>query len=85
MRVDKELFTMSTVEQDQQIISKHLSQLGEHFNNVQILVSTPDSINTRHIFGGCGDWFSRLGMCHAFIKSDENQDLAYSLSEFLEE
>ena len=75
---------MSTLDQDQRLVEKHVGMLGEHFNNVQIMVSTLEGVATRRIFVGCGDWYARQGLAHNFIKEDANNDLAYSIAEALE-
>jgi len=75
---------VSTLEQDQRLVEKHVGMLGEHFNNVQIMVSTPDGLGTRRVFSGAGDCYARQGLAHAFLKEDADAELAISIADALE-
>lgn len=63
------------------IVENALDKIGEHFSNVQILISWPaDGGGTRKIFIGSGDWYARQGLAGAFIKSDEAEDTARAIA-----
>lgn len=63
----------------EKFLDRKAAEIGEYFDNVQILVSwrSEKGNGTRRLFRGCGDWYARKGLCHAFIDSDvasENAD-----------
>lgn len=57
------------------IVNKHLHELGEHFENVQIFITTRDENGDGmiRIHKGCGDWFSRYGVVNYWLQM-ENQE-----------
>lgn len=61
-------------------IDAAVASLCEHFDVVQILVSTNDEGETRQCFRGGGNWYARQGMAHAFINFDVAQDNARELA-----
>lgn len=58
------------------LLDRTASDLGEHFDAVQIHASTCDESGTWTISRGCGNWNARQGMAHSFIKQDEASDQA---------
>lgn len=69
---------MTDPERDQlvKLLEKHVADLGEHFEAVQIHVSSWDETGTWTISRGYGNWNARQGMAHSFIKQDEARDQA---------
>lgn len=62
-------------EQDVQQVKRHVEQLLEHFDTVQIFVTRhmPAELDgTRMVSTGGGNWFARYGYCKEWlIKEDE--------------
>lgn len=59
------------------LMEKFAAELGEHCNAVQILCShSVDGGGTRGVKRGSGDWYSRQGLAHEFINSDQADDLS---------
>lgn len=50
------------------LIDGMLSELGEHFDAVQILVSTHDPEGTEAFARGLGNWYARQGMAREFVE-----------------
>ena len=63
------------------IVDKHIRELGEHFDNVQIFITTKDENGdgTVRICKGSGDWFSRYGVVNYWLQM-ENQEARNSAS-----
>jgi hypothetical protein len=61
----------------QKFLHKFVSQLAEHFDCVQILVSSvePDGGTVSH-FNGSGNWYARRAMCQEFIETDQAKTMA---------
>lgn len=58
-------------------VERHVLALMEHFDAVQILVSsTAPCGGTESVFQGAGNWFARQGMAHDFIQRDESETSA---------
>ncbi len=57
-------------EQQLAIVDAAVAALGEHFDSVQILVSTVEGTKTRCIKRGSGNWYARQGMAHEFVNED---------------
>jgi hypothetical protein len=76
---------MSDEERLSKLVALAASQLGEHFANVQIMVSWQQGGKTSSCYRGTGDWYARQGMAQEFINSDRNQDLAVQLAEELKQ
>ena len=53
------------------IVKQAVHLLGEHFPNVQVLVSYVEEGETDCIFFGSGDKFARVGLAREFILKDE--------------
>jgi len=66
-----------------ELINKTASDLGEHFDAVQILVSWNDNGQTTASYSGCGNWYARQGMAHEFINSDVAQENARQMKGIL--
>ena len=60
-------------------VMRHVRELGEHFTNVQIMVSYNDCGNTHGIYRGCGDWYARQGLAHEFIDTNVSDLRARSI------
>jgi hypothetical protein len=60
-----------TPDEQEAFINKHVGQIAEHFDCVQILVSrtNPDG-NTETVFMGSGNWYARKGMADELLKKD---------------
>lgn len=52
------------------LVSKFSSDLGEHFDCVQIMASFVDEQGTSSFYSGAGDWFARQGLAQDFIVSN---------------
>jgi hypothetical protein len=58
---------------------------GEHFSSVQILASWPiDGGGTRASKWGVGDWYARQGMAHAFINTEQAEELSDQIAKKLD-
>jgi len=74
-----------TKEEANELLARTASALGEHFGAVQILASMPISGGgTRAFKYGCGDWYARQGLAHAFINSDQADELSTQIAEKLD-
>jgi hypothetical protein len=60
------------------------TQLGEHAEAVQVMVSWTDNNGTHRVFHGCGNWYARQGMAHEFIECDKAQTNAVEIASKLE-
>lgn len=61
------------------------SNLGEHFDHVQILVSWQEEGMTKNLQRGSGNWFARQGLAHEFINQDIAQENARQIAEQLKD
>lgn len=61
---------------EEEIIERIAAQLAEHWEGVQILVSRAEPDGTGRYFYGVGNWYTRQGMAHDFIKSEEARTAA---------
>ena len=59
------------------------AELFEHFDSVQILASKTEQGESTAFYRGGGDWYSRQGMAHEFIKRSQQQDLASFIADEL--
>jgi len=66
--------------QQEQLVIQHVNALMEHFDCVQILVSSSIPDGTSNVFIGGGNWFARQGMAHEFIRKDKAQTDAREIS-----
>ena len=60
-----------------------LTQLGEHFEHIQVLATWQEGHNSCRLFRGYGNWYARQGLAHSFINLDVAQDSAKEISRFL--
>ena len=71
-----------------QILKKAASDLGEHFDNIQIHASWM-SLNgdgyTKAYHTGIGDWYARQGLAHAFINEDQAKEIGRAVQQAGEE
>ena len=72
-----------TDQETENLLTGIASQLGEHFDVVQIMVSWNDQGLTYARKTGCGNWYARQGLAHEFINSDTAQEHARQLLEIL--
>lgn len=64
--------TLSAKDEQRAEVERHVLALMEHFDAVQILVSsTAQCGGTESVFQGAGNWFARQGMAHDFINRDQ--------------
>lgn len=64
--------TLSAKDEQRAEVERHVLALMEHFDAVQILVSsTAPCGGTESVFQGAGNWFARQGMAHDFINRDQ--------------
>jgi 5'(3')-deoxyribonucleotidase len=54
-----------------EMIDKHVRELGEHFDSVQIMITTKHNDSTRCFQRGCGDWYARFGNAKAWVVREE--------------
>lgn len=68
------------------LAEKHVAELGEHFDNVQIHCSTqgsqlePSGSGTYGLHRGSGDWYARQGLAHEFIEQDKAEEHGKSVA-----
>jgi len=75
-----------TPPEGQKLADQHLAQLMEHFDHVQIIASwASDSGDTMHISRGRGNWFARIGQCRAWMKFQEDSELADEIADRLDD
>lgn len=77
-----------TLEEARNILDAHVSQLKEHFDAVQLMVSweTDDgNATTSCVKRGGGNWWARQGMAHDFINTDTADTLGTTIAEKLKE
>lgn len=63
-------------EADLALVKLHVSQLGEHFDNVQIFVNRhmPSELDgTRSFNYGSGNWFARYGQITEWLKYENGR------------
>ena len=72
----------STNESLTQLIDNSLEALMEHFEAVQILATTHDSISgdTYDWMRGSGNWYARRGLADNFISKDKAQDIGVEVA-----
>lgn len=58
-------------DEQQAIVQHHITALMEHFEAVQILVSSSTPEGTESVFMGAGNWFARQGMARDFLNQDQ--------------
>lgn len=54
----------------ERLVTQHVNALLEHFDCVQILVSSTIPEGTSNVFIGGGNWFARQGMAHEGQSTD---------------
>lgn len=63
----------------ERLMERHVAELGEHFDAIQIMVCWNEEGKTRSIKRGGGLWHARQGLAHEFIHEDIAQDTAYQI------
>lgn len=71
-------------EEQEGLVQRHIDALMEHFEAVQIMVSSTVPDGTSNIFKGGGNWFARQGMAHDFIRQDKARTDAREISKVIE-
>lgn len=66
-----------TQEEAEIYIQKVATELGEHFDAVQILVSWNEESSTMMEASGAGNWYARQGMAREFLNKDQAQTIAH--------
>ncbi len=66
-------------EDAKQMIEAIASQLSEHFEAVQILVSFPQDGGTQGLNAGRGNWYARQGMAQEFLQREQAREIAYAI------
>lgn len=66
---------MSRDAKDMAIVQKHVDDLGEHFDSVQIFVTAhrPDDGGTVHVNMGSGNWFTRFGQVETWVTREKER------------
>lgn len=59
-----------THDEARKMVEDLAAKLGEHFDSVQVLVSSVEEGGTRCIRSGVGNFYARLGMAQEFIDQD---------------
>lgn len=67
------------------LIDRHLEDLGEHFDTVQILCTTYDSEGTAIYTRGIGNHYARIGSAHHFLEKNSHEDSAERIAEKIKE
>ena len=62
------------------LLNEVVTELGNHFDHVQVMVSWNEESTTRSIMRGAGNWYARQGMAHDFIQKDIAQENAHQLA-----
>ncbi len=73
-----------TPEEIHRLVEGVATQLSEHFDAVQILVSWNEEAICKNLYAGAGNWYARQGMAHDFINQDVAQENAKQISAKLE-
>lgn len=66
-----------TDEEKEALVQKTATELAEHFDCVQILVSSHENAETIGYAKGSGNWFARKQMCQDYVdrsKADQAAD-----------
>jgi hypothetical protein len=64
---------MSEQQQLLHLIQRHMAQLSEHFDTVQIFCTTKNEEGTLSVFDGSGNWYARYGQVTAWMKAEEQE------------
>jgi hypothetical protein len=63
-----------TGEEAWEFVKKHASQLGEHFDSVQIFCTKHDGAEgTASVNCGEGNWFARYGQIREWVEKNEER------------
>lgn len=74
-----------TDDQKNEVLERHVRELAEIFDSVQILASTLNSDTTTSCHKrGSGNWYARQGMAHEFIQLSIAEDAAVKIAEKLD-
>lgn len=70
-------------EQYTKIVNDAAAALGEHFEVVQIFVSSSEGEGTFECMQGVGNFYARLGLAREFIEDDRSDRLASKIAEMI--
>lgn len=63
------------------ILQRHVDELAEHYDAVQIVVTWLTSENsTKSYKRGSGNWYSRQALCREFVNEDFASDQAEAIA-----
>lgn len=68
-------------EEQLKMLDRHLAELGEHFDAVEILATDTDGEGTSTLIRGIGNYWARIGLAHEFINRQERDDSAVKIAE----
>jgi hypothetical protein len=72
-------------EEAQLLINQVASQLGEHFDAIQIMGTWSEEGICCMVHSGAGNWYARQGMAHEFISEDRAQTIGKEVARQLPE
>lgn len=66
------------------MLDRHVHQLAEHFDCVQIMVSsvTEGADGTRSLSRGCGNWHARLNQARTWVLYHDEKDKEQAREDF---
>lgn len=68
-----------------EILDEHARAIGEHYENVQIMVTWNEDGITKSCMRGVGNWHARQGLAHEFINMDIAQENAKQIASELQD
>ena len=74
---------MMTDEEKRLLISRVATQLGDHFDAVQIMASWKEEGDTRYQYWGQGNWFARKGMAHQFLEEEHGRVIGHEVGKVI--
>lgn len=60
-------------DEEMELLGRHCSQLGEHFDTIQIFVTRYDEEGTVNAYRGSGNWFARFGQVQSWLEKKNEQ------------
>jgi hypothetical protein len=74
-----------TAEAGDELVKRLLSQLSEHFETAQVLVSWQEEGRTRTVYRGSGNMHARNGMARDFLDCGTAEESAKFITQALKE
>lgn len=62
------------------LIDEYAAKLAEHCDSVRILATRTEGPDTEGFSRGRGDWYAQAGMCHEFLKAEDQRCLAKEIA-----